>query len=264
MTVYYDAAQSGASGEPAAILAIGDSWFWYPFQNNLLAGLSRIVRPDYGNIMALGQNGATLKSYVSGVHAPSLARELKPERVRQYSAVLISGGGNDVVDWSLCLKDDCAGCSAPACFADALVAHLHELQGWVAVIAELVQRAFDAAGVRRPAIFTHTYDVAPPNGEPARLPLVGVSVAGPWIKPALDRARVELDVALRREVVRLFMGRLQDAYVELETACGINVVRSQGTLLTSDWANELHPTGMGFTKLVSGPWRAAMRQAGFV
>src|SRR5215813_118137 len=108
MTVYYDPDRIQSGAFPA-LLAIGDSWFWYPFVSNLLAELSAVVRPAYSNILTLGKVGATLKSYAVGVHAPALGRQLGPNFVRYYSAFLISGGGNDAVDWGLCLKSDCTG-----------------------------------------------------------------------------------------------------------------------------------------------------------
>ena len=90
--------------------AIGDSWFWYPKVSNLLAEVSAVVRPDYSNIMALGYLGAKLDDYinVNGRYAADFARELRRNFVRYYSAVMISGGGNDAVDWGLGLKDDCS------------------------------------------------------------------------------------------------------------------------------------------------------------
>src|SRR5215472_8288236 len=44
MTVYYDPDRV-ESGALPALLAIGDSWFWYPFVSNLLAELSAVVKP---------------------------------------------------------------------------------------------------------------------------------------------------------------------------------------------------------------------------
>jgi hypothetical protein len=107
MTVYYDPNQVPTGAFPA-ILAIGDSWFWYPKISNLLAEVSAAVKPDYSNIMALGFLGAKLEEYVNGKYAQAFARELRPGFLQYYSAVLISGGGNDAVDWGLCLKDDCS------------------------------------------------------------------------------------------------------------------------------------------------------------
>src|SRR4030095_9113437 len=102
MTVYFSP-NMPTSGTPASILAIGDSWFWYPKVSNLLAEISAVVKPDYSNIMALGKVGAKLEEYVNGRYAKDFAKQLKPGWLQYYSAVMISGGGNDAVDWGLCL-----------------------------------------------------------------------------------------------------------------------------------------------------------------
>jgi hypothetical protein len=67
MPVYYG---SGTPVEPGAfpsILAVGDSWFWYPLPTgyNLLQQLAdRVLKPDYANILSLGYVGARLVDYV--------------------------------------------------------------------------------------------------------------------------------------------------------------------------------------------------------
>ena len=96
MTVYYQPNQI-VPGHYPAVLAIGDSWFWYPFASNLLAEISAVVKPDYSNILTLGKNGATLRSFAIGAYAAAFARELVPANAQYYSAVLISGAGNDAV-----------------------------------------------------------------------------------------------------------------------------------------------------------------------
>ena len=113
MTVYYDANQI-EDGHFPAMLAIGDSWFWYPFASNLLAELSAAVKPAYSNILTLGKIGATLQSYATGKFQAAFARELTPNNAQFYSAVLISGAGYDAVDWQLGLKPDCTGLTAAA------------------------------------------------------------------------------------------------------------------------------------------------------
>jgi hypothetical protein len=59
---------------------------------------------------------------------------------------------------------------------------------------------------------------------------------------------------------------LADAFGEFDSpADKVHVVRSPGTLNpATDWANELHPNGDGFRKLVHGPWSEALRASGYV
>lgn len=266
MTVYYDRDQV-QEGHFPAMLAIGDSWFWYPFVSNLLAELSAVVKPDYSNILALGKIGATLESYATGVHAPAFARELRPTYAQYYSAVLFSGGGNDAVNWGLCLKTNCMGLTQAADCLDPikLATAMQDLQGWLVALINEVHLAFDSAALRRPDIFVHCYDYAPPNGEPARIPLLGMRLLGPWLKPAMDTAKVADDYSLRQEIVRLLMKRLQATFSQLDSDTDrVHVIKSVGTLdPATDWANELHPTGLGFQKLMHGPWLTRLKAAGF-
>jgi hypothetical protein len=266
MTVYFDRSRV-ESGHFPAILAIGDSWFWYPFVSNLLAELSAMVKPDYSNVLALGMIGATLESYAKGKFAKAFARELRPNYAQYYSAILISGGGNDAVDWAFCLKNDCTGLTSAAdCLdPDKLTTSMQDLAGWLLALINEVHAAFDAAGLRRPDIFVHCYDYAPPNGEPARFPLFGVPLLGPWFKPAMDAANVQPNFAMRQEIVRILMDHLQSTFAEFDSPGDrVHVIKSVGTLdPATDWANELHPTGEGFRKLMHGPWLARLRTAGF-
>jgi hypothetical protein len=64
MTIY-DGYQPWQPGEWPTMLAIGDSWFWYP-RNNLLEALARhaLLKDAYQHMVCLGQNGALLSDYV--------------------------------------------------------------------------------------------------------------------------------------------------------------------------------------------------------
>lgn len=266
MTVYYNPNQIVPCHYPA-MLAIGDSWFWYPFASNLLAEISAVVKPDFSNILTLGTVGATLESYATGAYAAAFARELEPGNAQYYSAVLISGAGNDAVNWKLGLRDNCTGlANAADCLDRGRLGRLMAaLQGWLIALIGETHLAFDTAGLRRPDIFVNCYDYAPPNGKPATIPLLGFKLLGPWLAPAMDKAKVVNDYPLRQAIVRLLIDELQATFFELDApAERVHVVRSAGTLdPDADWANELHPNGGGFQKLVHGPWLARLRAAGF-
>ena len=266
MTVYYDPDRID-SGHFPAFLAIGDSWFWYPFVSNLLAELSAVVKPDYSNILTLGRVGAKLEQFAKGPYADAFARQLRPQFIVYYSAVLISGGGNDAVDWHLCLRDDCTGLTAAGDCIDpqALDDLMNDLAGWLLALINEVHIAASAAGRPPLDVFVHTYDYAPPNGEPARFPLFGIPLLGPWLKPAMDQAKVADDFALRLDIVRLLISALQAKFSEFDSpADRVHVIRTAGTLdPDTDWANELHPNGEGFRKLIHGPWLDCLRANGY-
>jgi hypothetical protein len=223
VAVDYDRS-SAQSGAFPAILAIGDSWFWYPIASNLLAEVSGVPKPAYADILALGYIGAELKEYVDGKYAAAFARELRPVYARYYSAVLISGGGNDAVDWGLCMKSDCSGATnATDCIdAPALSAKLTDLGGWLLTMIGEIHRAFNDGQLRRPDVFIHCYDYSVPNGKGFVSPIFHIKLKGPWLKPALDGASVPADDALRRGVVRILIDELTQTFAESirrPTAC---------------------------------------------
>jgi hypothetical protein len=265
VTIYSNFGEIQTGAYPA-ILAIGDSWFWYPKVPNLLEGISAVVKPVYSNVLAFGNIGATLESYLKGKYARDFATALRPADAT-YSAVMISGGGNDVVDWKLCLKQDCGGatqaadCVDPAALANAMTDLTANL---LAMISE-VHQAYDAARRTRPDIFVHCYDYPPPDGRGFELPLFGIKLLGPWLKPAMDACNVPSDPGLRQDVMRLLMDGLSDAFTQFDSPRdGVYVVQSLGTLdPATDWDNELHPTGRGFQKLVHEPWLDSLRAAGY-
>ena len=265
MTIYSTSDEIVGGAYPA-ILAIGDSWFWYPKVPNLLEGISAVVKPVYSNILALGNIGATLESYLKGKYAPDFATALRPADAT-YSAVMISGGGNDVVNWGLCLKQDCSGeTEAANCINDAALADvMTDLTANLLAMISEVHQAYDAARRSRPDIFVHSYDYAPPNGIGFELPLFRIKLTGPWLKPAMDTSNVPADPAMRQEIMRVLIDHLSDAFYEFHSPRdGVYVIRSPGTLdPATDWDNEMHPNGRGFQKLVHGPWLDSLRSAGY-
>jgi len=266
MTIYssYDQIQPGAF---PAILAIGDSWFWYPKVSNLLSEISAIVKPEYSNIYTLGAVGKRLSDYLHGRDAANFATALRPADAT-YSAIMISGGGNDAVDWGLCLKDHCENENTAAGCIDqgALGSNMEDLSGYLLAMISEVHAAYDKARRTRADIFVHCYDYAPPNGIGFELPLFKVRLVGPWLKPAMDSRGVPGDYSLRKQIVRLLIDRLTETFAEFDSpGDGVYVIRSAGTLdQDTDWDNELHPNGRGFQKLVHGPWREVLKSSGYV
>jgi hypothetical protein len=233
MTVYYGSNQV-SSGAPAAILAIVDSWFWYPKISNLLAEVSAAIKADYSNIMALGYLGAKLEEYVNGQYAKDFARELSPGFLQYYSAVLISVGGNDAVDWGLCLKDECgAETAASGCMDQSgLTARMTDLSGWLLSMIGEIHSAFDNANLRHPDIFIHCSTTHSTWGlkAPGRIPLAPVA--------SCHRCRTSQTMC-SKEIARLpdALARTFASSIRLNR---IYVIQSQGTLDDVDWDNELH------------------------
>lgn len=249
-----------ASGETVDVLAIGDSWFHYPF-NNLLSPLYEALgRPT---ILAIGDSGARADELARGAwYARFLEVLAQHPSIR---LVCVSAGGNDFagvgdLDQRI-LAADCSGAaSVDACYRgggpDAVFA----------AVAGAYRTLIDTVVAIRPgaAVLVHNYDYAIPDGRT----LPGLRS---WLKLPMDNGRVPTAGApkggLRRAIVRDLIDRFTlclDGVVDA-TAGGhgpaVELVWSAGTLADRDWANELHPRPSGFNRIVHECWREPARRA---
>lgn len=274
MTIYAPG-QAWEPGKFASILAIGDSWFWYP-NNNLLQSLSQQprLRDPYRNIQSLGFNGAALHEYVlAGKYAPEFRFEMQHNNSQYYSAVLVSGAGNDAVEYHLALKPNCRGISEPkACLSpEGLDALLKDISGSLTTLIHDV--SWEIAKQNRTVdIIVHGYDYPVPDGRGFELIPDAVTLLGPWLKPAMDRAHVMNDMDFRKELCRLLVDELNTAFQRFDGGGGpgyrVHYVDSRGTLdsgpgYQSDWANELHPTPSGFDKIVGRKWLPVLQRLNY-
>jgi hypothetical protein len=254
-THYWDETKMKNDGANPSILAIGDSWFWYPMPGgSLINYLGPLVAKQQHTILAKGMNGAEAFDYVDGKYA----RQVR-ETLRLYgaglSAVFISGGGNDFAgfnDLRPLLKDDCsAEASAKTCFRggegglksfmDRMDEHYRKLIG-----AVYTRTRLDCL------ILMHSYDYAQPNGK-------GVFKSDAWLLPALLAARVPL--ALHQDCINLLIDSFHQTLhrITLMDPQHLFVVDSRGALAPGDWANELHPKGSGFKKIAHSAWKPVLQ-----
>jgi hypothetical protein len=258
-------------GEFAGILAIGDSWFWYPKNNILEAVIEHpALKDDYRNFQMLGYNGAPINQYVgAGKYAAAFQNELKPSSSQFYSAVLISGGGNDAIDYKLALKVDCSGLSAANdCLdPDGRDGLLRDISGSLGLMIHDIAWAFGKQN-RMADVFIHGYDYPVPDGR--GFALLGLNAAGPWLKPALDGAGVAADnPQLRIAICRLLIDQLNTMFARFDSPSqGIHYIDSRGVLrqdanYRQDWDNEMHPTFSGFEQIVDQRWIPILRREGY-
>jgi hypothetical protein len=244
----------------ADILAVGDSWFWYPFPGgSLINKIGDLVAPKGHNILVAGNDGAEAYDYVKGKYK----RQVK-ELLRLYgstaSALLISGGGNDFAgfnDMRPLLRDDCAGANTPGeCFLPG------DAEG---TIEWLMQRVFESYAMlisrslfilpTHARVLVHSYDYSVPSGQ-------GVFGGAGWLQPALDDAKVP--TALQQGCIRFLIDHFQSVLSQLVVsgAGRVVLVDSRGVLSPSDWANELHPKPAGFRKIAEQRWLPVLTQLG--
>lgn len=236
-----------------SIVALGDSWFWYPL-NNLSNPLQKILNRSMPQpILVLGANGAEAEEYVGPTYRRQLERVLDPVRGygRTVRAVFLSGGGNDVAgtdDLPQLLKADCSGAQdADACFkAGEPRRTAARLTGYLQAVHDVVQALIPGTPV-----LVHGYDYAVPNGK-------GFLGLGQWLREPMDRVGVPRQ--LQRDVVRRLIDALGQAQDDAMRPTFL-AVNTRGTLEDADWANELHPTPGGFNR-IARRWRQPLRELG--
>jgi hypothetical protein len=265
MGPYWDSQLMLEDNEKPHILAIGDSWFWYPL-NNLLNPIFKHFNSGKC-ILAIGNNGAEAVEYVGRKYRVAIESTLDAWK-DDIETVLISGGGNDFAgldDMFKIIRTQCDGlATVDECFKELQPAQIFD------EVADAYRQLIDMvfAAVPDSKIFLHNYDRAVPTGK-------GFAGLGNWLKEPLKRAHV--DTGLQQGVVnRLlfeFTARLKAQAARssqifiVDSARLVDVARPEdiegkGTLTSTEWANELHPKPRGFNKIVRACWAPAFAAAG--
>jgi len=242
---YWDEGFMSGEGAFPHLLALGDSWFWYPFNN--------LLNPIHGLwaggkvVLAQGAVGAEAVELAAGKYLKNFRAALRGYPSIQ--AVLLSAGGNDFAgldDMSVILKPDCSNETSGAdCFQAAALEQLlfrDVLGAYRTLIGEVERHRPEAL------VYVHNYDYALPSGE-------GIFGFGTWLKEPMARAHVfaPLQQAAVNHLIDSFGDAL--AQVQREFPERVLLVDSSGVLAAGDWANELHPTIGGFNKVVQQAWQ---------
>lgn len=248
------------------LVAIGDSWFDYPFHD-----IIDLLEDDYGySIESSAHAGDPIEAmaYSQGGQLEKLARSFEKVAAQGAvpKAVLLSGGGDDI---------------AGAEFGMLLNNANSKIGGWNdevvdAVINQRIATAYrtmlDAidvlslhyAGQTLP-VLVHGYDYAVPDG---RWFLGGWWILpGPWLQPGFTEKQFA-DLAQNTAMVQNLIDRFNTMLGALvqEAAYGhVRYLDLRGTLTNKLqahayqkwWANELHPEETGF-KAVSARFAQAL------
>ena len=243
----------------ARLLAEGDSWFTVsgvpPF--NLLFAL-RFHKPT--EIVNLAQPGDQIRKMVQIAANSSLRRALSAGTPR-WDGILLSGGGNDLIDEAddilIDKVDRPANAKDPADFCD---------QTKLRTLIEGVQAAYRTIAAmrdgprgpgRKVPMLTHTYDYATPRNAPARFFFARL---GPWLFRALKASEVPESQWIA--VADYLIDTLADGLLALSKGPNaiknFHVVNTRGLLKraqlghpgdSNDWQNEIHPNDRGYKKI---------------
>jgi lysophospholipase L1-like esterase len=254
------------------MLAEGDSWFSFGslFGNSLLNKL-RFDRSTL--VTATSKPGDTLRHMADWWRDADFSALVdggpQGQRAWKFDAILLSGGGNDLIDavsdqWvdRQLLRRFEPGDALPATPADCIHADAWQrFEGYLrANFASLSGFVANSAKNSATPLFVHTYDYPTPNNAPA-LP-GGKS----WLRPAMEAHNIPpaLWQALSDHLIEQLAGVVRSLPATLPN---VHVVDTLGTLVraaagatgsSNDWRNEIHPSAGGYAKLAR-KWRTAVQ-----
>ena len=240
---------------PLNLVADGDSWFDYPLggefpgdHTDVLAQLQAIGQPK-PRILSLAHYGDTTRVELGLTRRKRLVAALTDPSHGKFDAILMSGGGNDIVADALSIWLNRAtavgGDPSRALSEERFAGALAGVRAGYESLAEL--RDVHAPGT---PIFVHAYDFAIPSG-------VGVYCIGPWLKPGLEYAGWT-DLKVGTAIIHTMLARFGAMLAQFAAATpNVIYVPTQGTLAADQWCNELHPDPAGF-RLIAEKFRAAL------
>ena len=260
-------------------LAQGDSWFSIgalpPFlTSNLFDKMSLSKRAVAVNC---ARPGAELQHMTSTTSNRTFLQLLNGRAARRWTALLLSGLGNDVISAAqsppsspaatrLLAKKSEWGTSQQRA-SNSSSRYISEA-GWSTfdqhaadVFQVLLQNRDKSAVNRGIPIVLHTYDFATPRNSGAGLNF------GPWLFTAFTMFEIPPEDWIALEVE--LMGRLHRLILKIAaTDASIHVVDTQGTLKpartddvgpTVHWQNEIHPTRTGY-RLLGDVWEVTLER----
>lgn len=260
-----DPAETPSSPEYAwRILAEGDSWFTLGAlpATNLL---NELRFPRSVIIVNAGYPGDTIR-HMAEISDNLPLRRMLVERnfAYEWDALLVSGGGNDLIDAAKSLIVARPPAASPSdepqdyVDLDRLRTLIRDVQRGYRELAAL-RDASSVAANRDIPIIAHRYDYPTARNSPAAF--LFVPVRGPWLYPALNQAGIQ-SAELRQAIVDYLLTALGDGIAALTSGPhrieNFHVVNTRGLLNraspsatgpSGDWENEIHPTALGYRKL---------------
>ena len=245
-------------GPPArhVLIAEGDSWFDYPFDDVL-----RILEDHHGcEVESVAHKGDRVEdmAYSEGQLEEFTRRiERVIDRGTVPRAVLLSGGGNDVAGEEFGVFLNHAASGLPSLSSAVMDGVINERlkSAYVTIISKVTSVCEDRAGRALP-IIVHGYDYPVPDG---RGFLGGWSfLPGPWLEPGFRQKGFD-KMAVRLSLAKDLIDRFNKMLAEVVAIDGFKHVHyldlrgtlSRGDDYKEDWANELHPTGDGFESITT-------------
>ena len=256
---------------PLDFLAIGDSWFEYPVNDDGLPSLNQAIPPQLGKmgnpppkILNLARHGQASTAVLSWENQQKILDVLTDPSQTPWTngktadGILVSAGGDDIVGDQFAIYLDYHGCGLDQARFDGILA---SVQASYMDLFALRDVAAKKIGIdpRELPIFGHCYDYGIPDGKGI---MVGnVTISGPWIKPPLDFSGYDYSKGLEiiTRAINTFYHMLHGLAHDRVTLPGrhtnnFHLVDTRNTITRDEvrptgWANEIHPFTEGFAAL---------------
>jgi lysophospholipase L1-like esterase len=237
------------------LVAEGDSWFDYP-GGDILSELVDRYHWDVRSVAHRGDNLESMAYDVRQVHSRARAFDLLARRGEQPTALLLSGGGNDLAGPELTMALEHVASGMELINEDVLEQLINRrLKRALIALVEAVEILADRYFDRQLPVIMHGYGYPVPDGRGFSILGGWGPLPGPWLEPSFARKGVideALDVrrAAMRQIVMRFNTMINEVadLPSMEQLHVTDVTRllPSGADYRDWWANELHPTPRGF------------------
>lgn len=241
---YVDALGIDKDGE--VLVAEGDSWFEYPW-NDVLSMLEEnhgydveeVATPGH-RIQDMAYDGSQLRSFTRKIEKV-IRRSIMP------SAILLSGGGNDIAgdEFAVLLNNASAPNRGLNQSIVSEIINKRIMNAYVTIISAVTEVCKKRIGQTVP-ILMHGYDYAVPDGR-------GYWLFGPWLEPGFSGKGYN-DMEERKLIVKDLIDQFNEMLGTISRLSGFNHVihvdirdtLPNDSSYKSWWDNELHPTKDGY------------------
>ena len=237
------------------LVAEGDSWFDYPF-NDVLSELEDRHGYDVEGVAHKGDPVESMAYREGQLDAFARLVEKVIDRGTPLKAVLLSGGGNDIAGDEFAMLLDHARSAAPG-LNDEVVSGVigrRVRNAYIMILQKITDVCVGKTGAPVP-ILVHGYDYAVPDG---RGFMGGWGpLPGPWLEPGFrakgfDKLRERVE--MMADIIDRFNAMLRGVsaifphvhYLDLRKTLPNNPANYKDW-----WANELHPTEPGFRRVAA-------------
>lgn len=224
------------NGNPRLIICEGDSWFHYSrffgYSNLLLPMKQEFVQIDNNDsqiawaLVNIASSSDTLAEMVNNRQG-NLLKSILKEYKKHIKFVLLSAGGNDIIDeirYSNLLTPNGLN---QANFTNLMIDIKSNYEKMVSIIHK-------GTNNQKIPIFTHCYDYLCAFG---KCSILTKFLKCPWIEPIIKTNG--LQTKIDSIVVTIF----DEFYQKINSVSGLNGIRTIGTLNKdpNNWSDEIHP-----------------------